>query len=134
MNINPKKPADIELKQFKTEKIKSPQIVQVRKQELELIVMKYYKTRAENVFSRWSIPPEIRVMENIIERYSSKSALFMTDLSLQDKELLIDIVCMNLENRRPEKRPQDIAIDNLVNLLNLREHECAKYMHFDDYI
>jgi hypothetical protein len=126
--------ADIELKSLRAPKIKSPEIVCVRKQELELIVMKYYKTRSENVLSRWSIPPEIRVMENIIERYSSKSALFMTDLSLHDKEILIDIVCMNIENRRTEKRPQDVAIDNLVNLLNLREHECSLYIHFDDYI
>lgn len=106
------------------------------KEDLEIFVEKYKKeSKILKIFR--DLPPEINIVQNIVNRYKS-FATQRTPISEEDKEILSNMISINKENRSGKEgagqRLRDVIIDRMVQFFGLEKELELQYLSFDDYL
>lgn len=106
------------------------------KEDLEIFVEKYKKESKILNFLR-GLPPEINIIQNIVNRYKSFVSQ-RTPISEEDKEILSNMISINKEHRsseaKNELRLRDVIIDRMIQFFELEKEVEAQYLSFDDYL
>lgn len=106
------------------------------KEDLEIFVEKYKKESKILNFLR-GLPPEINIVQNIVNRYKS-FVTQRTPISDEDKEVLSNMIHMNKEHRSSEAkndfRLRDVIIDRMIQFFGLEKEVEPQYLSFDDYL
>ena len=106
------------------------------KEDLEIFIDKYKKESKILNFLR-GLPPEINIVQNIVNRYKSFVSQ-RTPISEEDKEVLSNMIHMNKEHRSSkasnEVRLRDVIIDRMIQFFGLEKELELQYLSFDDYL
>ena len=106
------------------------------KEDLRLFVDKYKKESKILNFLR-GLPPEIKIIQNIVDRYQS-FVCRRTPISESDKDLLANMICLNKEHREENSnkstRLRDTIIDRMVTFFELEKEIEYQYISLHDYI